>query len=158
MPIELPIQWIIILNLAGWAGIQMGLAWLFTRLPLSWFHPAPPFRWERGGGFYERVLLVKRWKHFLPDGSSWFSGGFAKASLTRSHPDYLRRFLRETWRGELCHWTAIACVPLFFLWNPWWGNLIIVSYALIANLPCIVAQRYNRVRIERVLARVATGQ
>jgi hypothetical protein len=28
-----------------------------------------------------------------------------------------------------------------------------VTYALVANLPCILAQRYNRLRFQRVLAR-----
>ena len=41
----------------------------------------------------------------------------------------------------------------FFLWNPWWGDLIIVAYAVAANLPCIFAQRYNRSRLTRLLGR-----
>lgn len=45
--------------------------------------------------------------------------------------------------------TALAFVPLFFLWNPWWADLVIVAYAIAANVPCIVAQRYNRVRFQR---------
>ena len=74
--------------------------------------------------------------------------------LTGTDPDYLRRFIRETWRGELCHWLAIGGAPVFLLWNPWWGDLIIVAYALAANLPCILAQRYNRARFQRLLARL----
>mgnify|MGYP003343114664 CR=1 FL=1 len=52
--------------------------------------------------------------------------------------------------GELCHWSALVCAPLFFLWNPWWGDLIVVGYALAANLPCILVQRYK----ERLYATV----
>jgi len=89
----------------------------------------------------------------LPDASRWFGGGFAKGTLAGTGPDYLRRFVCETWRGELCHWFAIGFAPAFFLWNPWWADLIMVGYALVANLPCILAQRYNRARFQRLVAR-----
>lgn len=156
MPIELPIRWIVGLNVVGWPVIQLGLAWLFIRLPLAWFEPPQPHAWERGGRFYERVFAIKRWKDRLPDGARWIGGGFAKGTLAGTRPDYLRRFIRETWRGELCHWTAIAFTPVFFLWNPWWGDAVIVAYAIGANLPCILAQRYNRLRLRRLLARSGT--
>jgi glycosyl-4,4'-diaponeurosporenoate acyltransferase len=152
--IELPIAWIILLNVAGWLSIQLGFAWLFTKMPVAWFNPSNAFAWERGGRFYERVFRIKNWKDRLPDAARWFGGGFAKGILADKNLDYLQRFIRETWRGEFCHWAAVACVPVFFLWNPWWGDLIIVAYALGANLPCIVAQRYNRARFQRVIARV----
>ena len=153
MPIELPIVWIIVLNVAGWLVIQLGLAWLFTKMPVTWFNPGGSRAWERSGHFYERVFGIKRCKDRLPDAARWFGGGFAKGSLAGLAPGYLRRFVRETWRSELCHWLAIGCAPLFFLWNPWWGDLIIVGYAVAANLPCILAQRYNRLRLRRLLAR-----
>jgi glycosyl-4,4'-diaponeurosporenoate acyltransferase len=149
--IELSIVWIIVLNVGGWLSIQMGLAWAFTRMPVAWFNPGEAGAWERGGRFYERVFHIKVWKDRLPDASRWFGGGFAKGALIHTHRDYLHRFLRETWRGELCHWLAMICAPVFFLWNPWWGDMIIVAYAILANLPCILVQRYNRARLERLL-------
>jgi glycosyl-4,4'-diaponeurosporenoate acyltransferase len=151
--IELPIASIIVLNVVGWLSIQIGLAWAFTKMPADWFNPNTPFLWERSGRFYEVVFRIKAWKDRLPDGAQWFSGGFAKGGLAGKDLDYLRQFMRETWRGELCHWAAIACAPVFFLWNPWWGDLIILAYALAANLPCILAQRYNRGRFQRLLLR-----
>jgi glycosyl-4,4'-diaponeurosporenoate acyltransferase len=151
--IELPIGWVIGLNLAGWPVIQLGLAWLFTRMPAGWFRPPAARAWERGGGFYESVFGIKRWKDRLPDAARWFRGGFAKGTLSGTDAVYLRRFVGETWRGELCHWVALGFAPVFFLWNPWWGDLVMVGYALVANLPCILAQRYNRLRLQRLLAR-----
>jgi glycosyl-4,4'-diaponeurosporenoate acyltransferase len=151
--IELPIVWVVVLNVAGWLVIQLGLAWGFTRMPAAWFQPGPAGAWEERGRFYERVFLIKRWKDRLPDAARWFSGGFAKGSLAGADPTYVERFIRETWRGELCHWCALGCAPGFFLWNPWWGDLVIVAYAVAANLPCILAQRYNRLRLRRLLAR-----
>ncbi len=152
MPIELSVGWIVALNCAGWPLIQLGLAWLFTRMPERWFARQPralPIEpW-----IYRHVFQVRRWKDRLPDAAGWFGGGFAKRSLTSRDPDYLRRFISETWRGELCHWSALAFVPLFFLWNPPWADAVILAYALAANLPCILAQRYNRIRLRAVCQR-----
>ena len=150
MPIELPVTWIVILNVALWPLIQIALAWGFLRMPADWFSPPASFESAR---FYERFLGIKHWKDRLPDGAAWFGGGFAKARLPSADPDYLRRFIAETWRGELCHRCAFLFVPVFFLWNPWWGNLVMICYALAANGPCILAQRYNRIRIRRLLHR-----
>ena len=152
MPIELPLAWIVILNCAGWPLIQLGLAWGFTHMPERWFRPPREVAGE--AALHERFFQVKRWKDRLPDAASWFAGGFAKGRLGGRDADYLQRFIRETWRGELCHWTAMAFTPLFFLWNPPWADAVMVIYALAANLPCIIAQRYNRSRIHRLLARL----
>ena len=153
MAIELPVWWIVGLNCLGWPLVQLGLAWSFTRMPAAWFRapcmlPGEPW-------VLRHVFHVKRWKDRLPDAAAWFSGGFAKRALRSSDPAYLRRFVVETWRGELCHWCAVAFVPLFFLWNPPWADAVMLGYALAANLPCILAQRHNRIRLRRLLARQA---
>jgi glycosyl-4,4'-diaponeurosporenoate acyltransferase len=151
MPIELPFWWILILNCIGWPTIQMGLAWLFTQMPAKWFDTSSNLMEEEW--IHCRVFHVHRWKDRLPDAAGWFTGGFSKRSLAAAEPDYLRRFIRETRRGELCHWGALAFVPIFFLWNPWWADLVCLSYAVAANLPCIIVQRYNRLRLQKLLAR-----
>lgn len=153
MPIELPVSWIVALNCAGWPAIQMGLAWFFTRMPEEWFHPPGELACE--DWLYRRVFRVRHWKDRLPDAAGWFTGGFAKRSLANAEARYLQRFIRETWRGELCHWCAFAFAPVFFLWNPWWADLVIIVYATAANLPCILTQRHNRLRMRRLLARMA---
>jgi glycosyl-4,4'-diaponeurosporenoate acyltransferase len=157
MLIELPAVWIVVLNVAGWPILQVALAWSFTRMPATWFASVPAQAWEDGGRFYERIIAIRSWKRLLPDAARWFAGGFGKGTLASADPEYLQRFLRETRRGEMCHWTAIFCAPSFFLWNPWWGDLIIVAYALAANLPCILTQRYNRARMSRLLSRSWPG-
>ena len=60
-------------------------------------------------------------------------------------------FAAETKRAELTHWLTIVPAPVFFLWNPVWAGWVIIAYALIANLPFIITQRYNRGRIESIL-------
>lgn len=157
MPIELPTAWVVVLNVAGWPVLQLTLAWVFTRLPVRWFRPVPPSTWEQNGRCYERFVAIRRWKDLLPDGARWFARGFGKSILAGVDPDYLQRFLQETRRGELCHWLALLIAPVFFLWNPWWGDLIMVAYALAANLPCILTQRYNRARLLRLTARIHGG-
>ena len=154
MWIELPTPWVVTLNVLGWPVIQLTLAWLWTRVPADCFKPPSPMGFEGRGRFYQRAFRIRTWKDRLPDGASWLGGGFAKASLQERSPEYIRRFMRETWRGELCHWSALAFVPVFFLWNPWWAGGIMIAYALIANLPCILVQRYNRARMQASLERL----
>ena len=98
-------------------------------------------------------ILKKVWKDRLPDGARWFSGGYAKGRLSGHSKATLHRFACETWRGELVHWLAMGALPLFLLWNPGWAMLINGVYAVGANFPCIVVQRYNRARLHRVLRR-----
>ena len=159
MLIDLSIAWVIALNVIAWLVIQFGLAWAFTQLAAERFDYlnaiARPRGWERGGRSYERVFAIKRWKDKLPDASRMFRGGFAKGNLKNATPEYLKRFLRETWRGEVVHWLALLALPLFAIWNPWWGVLVNAAVALAVNFPCILALRYNRARFQRLLARRA---
>ncbi len=48
---------------------------------------------------------------------------------------------------ELILWLAHLGGWLFFLWNPAWAGWVMVLYATLANGPCIITQRYNRVRL-----------
>jgi glycosyl-4,4'-diaponeurosporenoate acyltransferase len=64
----------------------------------------------------------------------------------------LSRFAAETRRAELVHWCVLALTPFFVLWNPVGLFLAMVAYGVIANVPCIAIQRYNRSRIVRALA------
>ena len=153
MPIKLPLAAVVILNVAGWPMIQMTLAWTFLRLPVAWFRPPPPARWEQRGRFYEHWFQIKRWKDRLPDAARWFGGGFTKGSLGGRDPTYLARFRQELWRGELCHWAALACTPVFFLWNPLWADWVMLTYAVAFNLPCVLSLRYNRARFHRLVGR-----
>jgi glycosyl-4,4'-diaponeurosporenoate acyltransferase len=139
-----------------WTAIHLGSAWLCLRMgdraldPDAFLFRARPF--EKGGQFYETVFRVSRWKGLLPDGGGLFGRkGFRKKELESLEPEYLRRFLVESARGELTHWLAILPFWVFGLFLPPAAVGFMLFYALLSNLPCIIAQRYNRPRIQRYL-------
>jgi glycosyl-4,4'-diaponeurosporenoate acyltransferase len=156
MLVELPVLPLILINILAWLVIHMGAAWLGTQIPGRCFRTDQwlyrPRPWERKGQVYERTIRITAWKRLLPDGAALFRKGFRKKRLISRNQDYLEAFARETCRGEAVHWVVLGSSALFFLWNPWWAGLIMVAYALLANLPCILVQRYNRFRISRMLA------
>jgi len=152
--LSLSTGWTIALDTLAWLILQPTISWLAMRLPLSafapdaWFYRARP--WERGGALYQTLFRVRRWKERLPSGGAWM-GGFRMKRIASSEPEYLERWLLETCRAELAHWLQILVAPLFFLWNPPIAGAFILLYALMANMPCIVVQRYNRPRLQRLM-------
>jgi glycosyl-4,4'-diaponeurosporenoate acyltransferase len=115
-------------------------------------------RFEAGGRFYERWLRIKRWKDRLPEAGALFRGGFSKRRVTTSDRAYLEGFAAETRRAELTHWLILAVSPWFFLWNPWWLGLAMVGYGIVANVPCLAIQRYNRARLLRMILRPSAAR
>jgi len=156
--IRLPTLWTILLDIAAWFVIHMGVVLAMVSLPAERFDPRGwafrPRAWERGGRLYERLFRVRAWKEMLPDGADllrWRS--FRKRHFEQKTRDYLERFARETCRAESTHFLTMVWAPLFFLWNPVWVGWLMVAYALAENLPLILVQRYNRIRLERALSR-----
>jgi glycosyl-4,4'-diaponeurosporenoate acyltransferase len=112
--------------------------------------------WERGGRTYDRVLRVKAWKDRLPEAGALFRGGFSKRRA-RHDRAYLYELQIATRRAERAHWAILALSPTFFLWipafgMPWWLAAVMVGYGVVANVPCILVQRYNRARLARILS------
>ena len=144
-------------NAAAWALVQASTGYLVHRLPDrlldrdTWLFRER--RGERGGALYVRTLRIRRWKAMLPEAGDVFAGGFDKSRLRRPSADHLERHLLETRRAELGHWLALVPAPLFVVANPPWLAPFTALYALAVNGPCIAAQRYNRLRLSRVLAR-----
>lgn len=143
---------IVALNVLGWPVLQLSIARAFTIMPDRLFvgnNPLTRVR-PREPALYRTVCHIHAWKLLLPDGGLWVGGRFAKRHIVSHDPDYLRHFALETRRSELAHWSMVLCFPLFYLWNPPWARLLMTVYALGVNLPCILTQRYNRARIERI--------
>jgi glycosyl-4,4'-diaponeurosporenoate acyltransferase len=147
--------WILTADVLGWPVIHLSIAALILRLPLTKFAGNGFLytvrSWERDGKFYGRWLAIRRWKSWLPDGAPWL-GGFRKDRLRSRDREYLRRFMLETRRAECAHWCMLGCLPFFFLWNPPWACWVMTAYAVAANGPCVVAQRYNRAVLSRLIS------
>jgi glycosyl-4,4'-diaponeurosporenoate acyltransferase len=112
-----------------------------------------PRRFEAGGSWYRRRLQIHRWKDKVPEAGDLFRGGVSKRHLPTYDVAGLQLFARETRRAELAHWWAMACGPVFVLWNPPLAAGLLVGYGVIANLPVIAIQRYNRFRIQSLTER-----
>lgn len=136
----------------GWSVVVGGLA---NRLPQRLLrHPARRrTRPGRAAGLrvYEERLAIRRWKAFLPDAGNALPGGVSKASLARRDPASLERLRVETRRAELVHWALWPAWIVTALWLPPGGVLINLVFATLFNLPCLLVQRYNRLRLERTL-------
>lgn len=114
-----------------------------------------PRRFEEGGHWYRRRLRVHRWKDRVPEAGALFAGGMSKRRLPGRDAAGLQLFVRETRRAELAHWWAMACGPVFVLWNPPLAATLLIAYGVLINLPFILIQRYNRFRLQSILRRMA---
>ena len=153
---QVPLPVVVVLDVVAWGVFHATTGYLAHRLG--------PDRLARDGwvlrrrGFedarwYRRWLRIHRWKDRLPEAGDLFAGGVSKRELASPDDDGLEAFVRETRRAELGHWWAMACSPLFVLWNPPLASVLLVTYGVLVNLPFIVIQRYNRLRIEELLTR-----
>jgi glycosyl-4,4'-diaponeurosporenoate acyltransferase len=143
-------------DVVAWAVIGVVVGYGMHRVPLrrldhdTWLTRAR--RFERGGRLYERIG-IRRWKDRTPELGGLFADGVSKRSS--GGRGRLDRYAAETRRAEYTHWLVMAAGPFFVLWNPWYLSIAMLVYAVVANLPCLMIQRYNRARIDRIAVRVA---
>ncbi|HUL20544.1 MAG TPA: glycosyl-4,4'-diaponeurosporenoate acyltransferase [Thermodesulfobacteriota bacterium] len=154
--IFLPTIWTIAIDFIAWLIIHVGVVAIMIRIPARHFDPDHWLyrsrRWERKGNIYQDVFKLRRWKQHLPDGAQFVGRlGFQKKQLNNKSLEYFETFLIETCRAELTHWIFILFAPFFFLWNLPGVGLFMIFYALLENVPFIIAQRYNRYRFRRLL-------
>lgn len=150
--------WTLILCFAVWTVINLSVVAICLYLPDKLFNPrAFIFRshlFEKEGQIYEKVFKVKRWKHLLPDGGGlWEKRGFKKKHLENLSEENLERFLLESCRAELTHWLSISFFWVFGFFLPASATGLMLIIALLGNLPCIIPQRYNRPRVQKMLER-----
>jgi len=142
-----------------WPVLQVGAALVCLGLPDRVFSPDRFFyrahRFEKQGRIYDSIFRVSRWKHLLPDGGTvWKKRGYAKRRLLNFTEENLNKYLIESCRAEMTHWLAIIPFWVFWFFTPPFVPWIMLLYAVIINFPCIIAQRYNRPRIERLLRKM----
>ncbi len=138
-----------------WPVIQIFAAIVSRTLPDRFFKNDnfifKSYSFEQNGKLYERYFKIKRWKKFLPDGSAITGVGVKKKHLYDKSQTGLELFIIESCRAEFLHLVSIPPFIIFGLFCPAYVILYMLLYALAVNLPCILAQRYNRPRIARFL-------
>ena len=154
--LQLPDGGIVGLCVVGWVVWSLLIGYIGHRLPLqfletdTWLTQPRPWGEDRHG--YEQILWIKRWKDRLPEAGDFFPGGFRKCSVSAGDREVISQFLAETRRAEYVHiaiW-LFGFVTLF--WTPGWNVLVNLAVGTAFNLPCLWVQRYNRIRLQRVLA------
>lgn len=108
------------------------------------------FNYEERGTIYQKLFKVKLWKDKVPEGSQFFTNTYNKRELKDNSPETIDAFLVEVNRAEITHWGILFTLPIVLLLNPRWTYKVHTIYALAANLPFIVIQRYNRPRFEAI--------
>jgi glycosyl-4,4'-diaponeurosporenoate acyltransferase len=156
MIIHLSSLWMLLIDFMAWLVINLSVAGVLSRLQPNSFHPKS---WlfkersgEKGSRLYEHLFKIKKWKGWLPDGAEVSRKAFKKKHLQTADSTYIRIFILETCRAEILHWIIFLFGFIFFIWNPWYVGIIMIIYAAFTNLPCVITQRYNRIRLERLLA------
>lgn len=147
----------LLLIAVAWVVIEIGSGYIAHRLPAAWFTRDRWLfrlrRWEADGAVYQRLFAVRRWKDRLPEAGAMFRGGVSKRLTGNRDAAALARLVGETRRAELTHWLPLPLSATFFLWNPLAIALWMPLFALLANAPFIIVQRYNRPRLERAAER-----
>jgi glycosyl-4,4'-diaponeurosporenoate acyltransferase len=146
------------LSSVTWFLASFAIGCVAVRWPASVLEPGPVTRlrgWERSGATWQRRLRVRRWKDAVPEAGDLFSGGRSKRHIGgRSTPE-LEAYRRETVRAERVHWLILATTPVHAVWCRPLVFAFMAAFGVLFNAPSIVIQRYNRGRLDGVLARRA---
>lgn len=132
------------------AALHIAVSFVVNRM--SWHSLAAvrlhltPRKWEKNGEIYQKLFRIRSWKEYIP-----VAGPFDKRSIRSDEVSYISIFILETVRAELAHWLClVATVYALISFNEQFYSSILFFFLAI-NLPCIMIQRYNRPRLERVL-------
>ncbi|MGG4492278.1 glycosyl-4,4'-diaponeurosporenoate acyltransferase [Metabacillus idriensis] len=159
--IELNLAAVLFINMAAWLLIHLSVSFFSVRMSENFIGKFnrifAVYNWERSGIFYEKIQ-IRKWKDRLPEAGNLFKGGFSKQALTGKERSEMERFLLETKRGEFSHWLQLVPCLFFFIWNTPLAALFNVLYAFAFNSPFILIQRYNRIRLSRVLQKKKAGR
>lgn len=157
MLIRLSDEWAVMVSVAAWLAIGVVSGYLLHRADVSRFdHDGRLTRlrsWEDHGRRYQRLLRIRAWKDLLPEKGDLFRGGFSKRHLRDRTDGHLRRFVAETRRAEVVHWSNLCAGPFFLIWCRPAIGAGMITFGVVAHLPFILIQRHNRGRLLRLIER-----
>lgn len=155
---ELSTAFTIILSGILWFIFQASISLICLKIDDKYlFYTSFIFRtrpWEKNGEIYNKIFKIRKWKNLLPDGGAIMKNGFRKKHLSNTSADNLEKFVIESCRAELAHLLSILPFWIFGLFAPARIIIYMLIYAILVNFPCIIAQRYNRPRVVRLLERM----
>ena len=124
-------------------------------LPKRWLHPEKfPFRTYTWEDKLWKALQIRKWQSKVPDMSRLFKKLMPEKKLTQQTVQELPLMIEETCVAELTH--GLLCIAGLFLLKIWPGTggvFLTVIYIVFGNLPFLLIQRYNRPRLQKLLAR-----
>lgn len=145
----------IVANMSIWIIWSVLVGYVANRLPARFFAKDTIItrlaKFETQNWF-QKYLLVHKVKRYLPERGQLFGTGVSKKSLPNTDSVGLKKFLIETRRAEYVHWVVIFAWVLTLWFNPPWAVWTVAILLVFGNLPCILVQRYNRLRVLRVLS------
>lgn len=152
---------LILVNSIVWLCLHIVISRSLMHLPRSVFSPYHPSEaffkarpFEQAGKFWRVHFYIHVWKSFFVETGSLLYVSEDKKSFHTKRLDTVKEFIEESKRLELIHWVLLIPAPYFFLWNPTWVGWAMVSYSLLINVPFIMIQRYNRVRLSTLQIRM----
>ena len=139
------------------AGLGVVSFFLGRLLPKRWLHPDKfPFRTYAWEDQLWRALQIRKWQAKMPDMSRLFKKLMPEKRLTQNTAQDLPLMIQETCVAELTHGLlCFAGLALLKIWRGPGGVILCVIYIVFGNLPFLLIQRYNRPRLQRLLARQA---
>ncbi|MEB6230926.1 glycosyl-4,4'-diaponeurosporenoate acyltransferase CrtO family protein [Staphylococcus xylosus] len=112
------------------------------------------WNFEKEGQLWQKLVKVQYWKNQLPDGQRTNSNIVSKAAFDKSRNKHeVSQFILETRRAELVHLFSILLV-IVFLNSSKSIKIIILIYVIVANVPCIIVQRYNRHKLVLIYSKM----
>ena len=145
----------LILNLGTWIFWFYFIGYLASILPDKFLKKDFLFThilfFEKNPNWFKKYLFINKWKDKMPELGGFFKEGFQKRSVANGEIAQLELFIKETRRAEIAHWFMTAGWIITTLFNPLWAIIFNIIFAHAVNFPCLIIQRYNRVRLIKVL-------
>ncbi|MDI6619617.1 MAG: hypothetical protein QME45_13335 [Clostridiales bacterium] len=115
-------------------------------------------KWEKSGAVYQKIFRVRAWKRVLPELSDFIKSIMPKKYIKEFSSAYLSKYIMESCRAEFTHWNIIISSFVFSLWCDLERSMMMVTIAVVLNMPYIIIQRYNRPRVIRFMKQIECFQ